>query len=119
VIAATVKALREMAARDFRPTQVTFTLARNSELPEFERFFGCPVEFSVSADQFGLSNETLAMPLVTEDHHLQYLKEHSLSVPQIAWVLGFEGPTSFNYAFGRWTGWSASEARKEQQRSKV
>ena len=50
--------------------RVTFTLARNSELPEFERFFGCPVEFSASADQFTLSNETLAIPLVTEDHHL-------------------------------------------------
>ena len=70
VIAAMIKGLREMAGRDFRPTRVTFTLARNSELPEFERFFGCPVEFSASADQFGLSNETLALPLVTEDRHL-------------------------------------------------
>ena len=70
VIAATIKALREMAGRDFQPAQVTFTLARNSELPEFERFFGCPVEFSASADQFTLSNETLAIPLITEDHHL-------------------------------------------------
>jgi hypothetical protein len=70
VIAATIKALREMAGRDFQPAQVTFTLARNSELAEFERFFGCPVEFSASADQFTLLNETRAIPLVTEDHHL-------------------------------------------------
>ena len=42
VIAATIKALREMAGRDFQPKRVTFTLARHSELPEFERFFGCP-----------------------------------------------------------------------------
>jgi hypothetical protein len=70
VIAATIKALREMAGRDFQPTRVSFTLARNSELAEFERFFGCPVEFSASADQFSLSNETLAIPLGTEDHHL-------------------------------------------------
>ena len=53
-----------------QPAQVSFTLARNSELSEFERFFGCPVEFSASADQFTLSNETLGIPLVTEDHHL-------------------------------------------------
>ena len=59
-----------MAGRDFQPKRVTFTLARNSQLPEFERFFGCPVEFSASADQFTLSNETLAIPLVTEDHYL-------------------------------------------------
>ena len=174
-IAALIKALREMAGRDFQPTRVTFTLAHNSELPEFERFFGCPVEFSASADQFGLSNETLAIPLVTEDRHLldtlqpicdaaakerntahgtlrclvenevqkllphgkanrrrvakalglsermlsqklaeegtsyndvvdrlrrslalEYIKEPSISLAQIAWLLGYEGPTSFN-----------------------
>jgi AraC-like DNA-binding protein len=198
VIAATIKALREMAGRDFQPTRVSFTLARNSELPEFERFFGCPVEFSASADQFSLSNETLAIPLVTEDHHLletlrpiceeaakerktihgtlpslvenevqkllhhgkanrqrvakalglsaqtlserlaeentsfdhvvdrlrhslalQYVKEANISLAQIAWLLGYEGPTSFNNAFARWTGRSASASRKEQQRPKV
>jgi hypothetical protein len=43
VIAALIKGLRKMAGRDFRPTQVSFTLARNSERREFERFFGCPV----------------------------------------------------------------------------
>ena len=70
MIAATIKSLQEMAGREFRPAQVAFTLARNSELREFERFFGCPVEFSASADQFSLSSETLALPLVTEDRHL-------------------------------------------------
>ena len=198
VMAATIKALREMAGRHLQPAQVTFTLARNSELPEFERFFGCPVEFSASADQFTLSNGTLAIPLVTEDHNLletlrpiceeaakerktvhgtlrslvenevhkllhhgkanrqrvakalglsaqilseklaeentsfdhvvdrlryslalQYVREPSISLAQIAWLLGYEGPTSFNYAFTRWTGRSASEARNEQQRLKV
>jgi AraC-like DNA-binding protein len=198
VIAATIKALREMAGRDFQPAQVTFTLARNSELAEFERFFGCPVEFSASADQFTLSSETLAIPLITEDHHLlealrpiceeaakerstvhgtlrslvenevhkllhhgkanrqrvakalglrtqilseklaeentsfdhvvdrlrhslalQYVKEPKISLDQIAWLLGYEGPTSFNNAFARWTGRSASAARKEQQRPKA
>ena len=198
LIAATIKALRVMAGRDFQPAQVTFTLARNSKVPEFERFFGCPVEFSASADQFSLSNETLAIPLITEDHHLletlrpiceeaakerktvhgtlrslvenevqkllhhgkanrqrvakalglsaqllseklaeentnfdhvvdrlrhtlalQYVKEPSISLAQIAWLLGYEGPNSFNYAFARWTGRSASEARKEQERPKV
>jgi Arabinose-binding domain of AraC transcription regulator, N-term len=69
-IAAMIKALREMAGRDFRPAQVTFTLAHNSELREFERFFSCPVEFSAPADQFGFSNETLAIPLITKDRHL-------------------------------------------------
>ena len=191
-IAALIKGLREMAGRDFRPTRVTFTLAHNSKLPEFERFFGCPVEFSGSADEFGLSNETLAIPLVTEDRHLldtlqpicdaaakerntgpgtlrsfvenevqkllphgkanrqrvakalglsermlsqrlaeegisyndvvdrlrrslalEYIKEPTISLAQIAWLLGYEGLTSFNSAFARWTGRFASEARNE------
>jgi AraC-like DNA-binding protein len=48
---------------------------------------------------------------------LQYIKEPSVSVAQIARLLGYEGPTSFNHAFARWTGRSASEARSESQRS--
>jgi AraC-like DNA-binding protein len=198
VIAVMIKALREMAGRDFHPMQVKFTLARYSELPEFEHFFGCPVEFSASADQFTLSDDTVAIRLTTEDHHLletlrpvceeaakvrntvhgtlrslvenevqkllhhgkanrqrvaqalglsakllseklaeertsfdhvvdrlrhtlalQYVKEPTISLAQIAWLLGYEGPTSFNSAFTRWTGRSASEARNEQQRPKV
>jgi AraC-like DNA-binding protein len=197
VMAATIRALREMAGQDFRPMQVAFTLAGYSDPREFERFFGCPVEFSARADQFILSNDTLAIPLVTEDHHLletlrpiceeaakerktvrgtlrslvenevqkvlhhgkanrqrvakalglsertlsqglaaedtsfdhvldrlrhslalQYVKERRISLDQIAWLLGYEGPTSFNYAFARWTGRSATEARKEQERRK-
>lgn len=194
VIATTIKALREMAGQDFHPVQVTFTLARDSELPEFERFFGCPVRFSARADQFTLSNEALSIPLITEDHHLletlrpiceeaakerktvrgtlrslvenevqkvlhhgkasrprvakalglserrlsqglaqenvsfdhvvdrlrhslalQYVKEGHISLAQIAWLLGYEGPTSFNFAFARWTGKSASEVRNDKQ----
>jgi len=197
-IAGMIKSLREMAGRDFRPTRVTFTRARNSELPEFERFFGCPVEFSASADQMDFSIETLGIPLITEDRHLldalrpicekaakerntvqgtlrslvenevhkllphgkanrqrvakalaltertlaqklgeentsyenvvdrlrhslavQSITEPSVSVAQIAWLLGYEGPTSFNHAFARWTGRSASEARSDNQRSSV
>jgi AraC-like DNA-binding protein len=193
-IAALIKGLRELAGGDFRPTKVTFTLAHNPEVAEFERFFGSPVEFSGSADQFSLSNETLALPLVTGDRHLldtlrpicdaaatqrntgqgtlralvenevqkllphgkankrrvakalgltertlsqrlgeevttynevvdrlrrslaiEYIKEPSVSLPQIAWLLGYEGPTSFNYAFGRWTGRLASETRSDMR----
>ena len=50
---------------------------------------------------------------------LQYVKEPKISLDQIAWLLGYEGPTSFNNAFARWTGRSASAARKEQHRPKV
>jgi AraC-like DNA-binding protein len=43
---------------------------------------------------------------------LQYLKEPGMSLAQIAWLLGYEGSTSFNHAFKRWTGRSPFVARK-------
>jgi AraC-like DNA-binding protein len=43
---------------------------------------------------------------------LQYLKEPGIPLSQIAWLLGYEGSTSFNHAFRRWTGESPSKARK-------
>ena len=45
---------------------------------------------------------------------LQYIREPSISLAQIAWLLGYEGPGSFNHAFARWTGKSASETRNER-----
>ena len=192
-VAAVVKGLREVTGRHISPTQVTFVHGRNSNLREFERFFGCPVEFGASADQFALSDESLALPLITEDRHLletlrpicdaaarerntatgtvrasvemevqkllprgkaqrqtvaktlamsprtlarrladegtsyeevmdqvrrslalQYIKERGISVSQIAWLLGYEGATSFNHAFRRWTGRSPSVTRNEK-----
>ena len=35
-----------------------------------------------------------------------------MSLSQITWLLGYEGSTSFNHAFRRWTGHSPSMARK-------
>jgi AraC-like DNA-binding protein len=46
---------------------------------------------------------------------LQYVKEPGLSLSQIAWLLGYEGSSSFNHAFLRWTGRSPSAARNEKQ----
>jgi AraC-like DNA-binding protein len=192
-VGVTVKALREIAGRNIRPTRLSFLHARNSDLKEFEAFFGCPIEFGASGDQVAFSNETLALPLVTEDPHLletlrpicdeaakerstargslraaveneaqkllphgkakrhtvaktlghsertltrrladenttyeevvdqlrrslalQYVKEPSLSLSQIAWLLGYEGSSSFNHAFVRWAGRSPSATRNEK-----
>jgi AraC-like DNA-binding protein len=44
----------------------------------------------------------------------QYIKEQGVSLCQIAWLLGYEGSTSFNHAFKRWTGRSPSAARNEK-----
>ena len=55
---------------------MAFAHARNAELPEYERFFGCPVEFGRAADE-GVSSDLLefsinavAAPLVTADPKL-------------------------------------------------
>jgi AraC-like DNA-binding protein len=45
---------------------------------------------------------------------LQYIRTPTISLSQIAWLLGYEGPTSFNHAFRRWTGGSPSAARAER-----
>lgn len=195
-LAVTLKGLRELVGRRIRPMKVAFAHARNTHTREFERFFGCSVEFGAAFDQVSMSNETLALPLVTGDPHLletlrslcdeaaserhtptetlrasvenevqkllpngpadrgavakalcmsertlsrkladegvtyaqvvdqlrrslalQYVKERSLSLSQIAWLLGYEGSTSFNHAFRRWTGKAPSTARREQLRA--
>jgi AraC-like DNA-binding protein len=69
-VAVTLKALRELVGRRVRPTKVAFAHTRNSHLREFERFFGSSVEFGATSDQVSMSNETLALPLVTGDPHL-------------------------------------------------
>jgi AraC-like DNA-binding protein len=42
---------------------------------------------------------------------LQYLHEPGFTLPQVGWLLGYEGATSFNHAFKRWNGCSPSAAR--------
>ena len=186
--------MREHAGRNVRPTNVAFAHARSSDLREFERFFGCPVEYGAPTDRWTFSNETLALPLLTGDPYLletlqpfcdeaakerntpkgtlrasvenevqkflphgkakrqtvakalgmsertlsrklteerttydeivdqlrrslalQYIKDRGISLSQIAWLLGYEGSTSFNHAFVRWTGGSPTMSRKEKQ----
>jgi AraC-like DNA-binding protein len=193
ILAASLKAMREVSGRDIRPIRLEFVHMRNSDLPEFEHFFGCPVEYGAMSDQWSFSNETVALPLITGDPYLlemlqpfcdeaakerhtpketlqalvedevqkllphgkasrqtvaralvmsertlarklteerttyeeivdqlrrslalQYLKEPGMSVSQIAWLLGYEGSSSFNHAFSRWTGRSPSAARGEK-----
>jgi len=194
IVAASLKSLREASGRNVRPITISFAHPRNSDLPEFERFFGCPVEFGATSDRKTFSKETVALPLFTGDRYLletlqpfcdeaakergtakgtlrsqveneiekllphgnanartvakalalsvrtlsrkladegttyvevvdqlrrslalQYLKEPGMTLSQIAWLLGYEGSTSFNHAFRRWTGQSPSAARNQKQ----
>jgi AraC-like DNA-binding protein len=70
LLALIVKAAREVTNRDIRPTRVVCPHVRNEDLREFERFFGCPVEFGAPSGQLTFSKETLALPLLTGDPHL-------------------------------------------------
>jgi AraC-like DNA-binding protein len=193
-MAAIVKFARDNTGCDVRPTRVAHAHVRTGDLREFERFYGCPVEFGAPTGQLGFSNETLALPLITADTNLletlrpvceqaavahskviaslrasveneiqrllpegrcniktvakalavsvrtlsrrlsaegttffevvdqlrnrlacEYLKDQKSSLAEIAWLLGYEGVSSFNHAFKRWTGRSPSSARGERQ----
>ena len=58
-------ALRTISGRNVAPTKVAFTHNRNSDLREFERFFGCPVEFGAPSNLLSISADALHLPL----HH--------------------------------------------------
>jgi AraC-like DNA-binding protein len=194
VVAGIRTALRTITGRNFTPLKVTFAHNRNSDVREFERFFGCPVEFGAPNTMLLISPAALHIPLVTADSKLlsvlrpicdaaakdrntkpetlrfaveselekllphgkaraenvaktlavslrtlarrlaeegttygevvdqlrkslatQYLKDPGMSVAQIAWLLGYEGSTSFNHAFKRWTGRSPSGDRNRRR----
>jgi AraC-like DNA-binding protein len=70
MLAVTVKAMRELAGRDVHPIRIAFAHTRHSDRGEFRRFFGCPVEYGAMSDQASFSNETLALPLITQDLYL-------------------------------------------------
>jgi AraC-like DNA-binding protein len=79
------------------------------------------------AKRLAMSTRTLARKLASEGTTfeevidelrrslaLQYINTPSLSLSQMAWLLGYEGSTSFNHAFRRWTGAPPSAARVEK-----
>ena len=79
------------------------------------------------AKKLAMSTRTLARRLASEGTTfedvvdelrrslaLQYVRTPSISLSQIAWLLGYEGGTSFNHAFRRWTGGPPSAARLER-----
>ena len=80
------------------------------------------------AKALGLSARTLSRNLAAEGsaftdimdqlRHtlaLEYLKEPNLPLAQIAWLLGYEEPTSFTHAFRRWAGRPPSAVRSERR----
>jgi len=193
-LALIIKAAREVTRQDVWPVKVICPHQREQDREEFERFFGCPVEFGAEVGQLVFRYETGDLPLKTQDPHLlellqpfceqaeksrntptnslrasvervverllphaqveakkvaeklginvaalsrrlakegitfgqvvdhvrcslalQYLAEPSLTLTQIAWLLGYERPTSFKQAFRRWTGQPPSAIRGKKR----
>ena len=73
-VAIVVRTLREMSGRHVRPSEVYFGHVRRTHPVDFERFFGCPVHFGVGGnaahDRVVLAQDTVALPLITEDQYL-------------------------------------------------
>jgi AraC-like DNA-binding protein len=65
-----VRALRQIAGRDIRATRAVFAEVRTTSVRDFERFYGCSVEFNAPSDQLVFPSGMLALPLVTEDYFL-------------------------------------------------
>jgi AraC-like DNA-binding protein len=78
----------------------------------------------IVARKLAMSTRTLARRLASEGTTfeevvdelrrslaLQYVKTPNVSLSHVAWLLGYEGATSFNHAFRRWTGGSPSASR--------
>jgi len=76
------------------------------------------------ARELGVSQRTLARRLTLEgvtfsevleslksDLAERYLADESLSISQIAWLLGYQEVSAFTHAFKRWTGKTPREAR--------
>src|SRR5580698_213271 len=64
VVAAIAVALRTMSGRNVTPTKVAFAHSRNSDVRDFERFFGCPVEFGAPSNLLSISADALRLPLI-------------------------------------------------------
>jgi AraC-like DNA-binding protein len=82
------------------------------------------------ARQLGLSQRTLARRLAADgltfagildelkaDLARRYLQDPSLSISEIAWLLGFQEVSAFTHAFKRWTGIPPSQARSPSDNS--
>ena len=63
-------AIRQAANRVIRPERVTFRHARNTNIEEFRRYFGCEVDFGAPDNMYVFRQSDLSLPLMTSDNDL-------------------------------------------------
>ena len=65
-----VRTLHKETNRDFTPSRVTFTHARNADLREVHRLLRCPVDFAQAVDSWVLPQRIMDLPIVSGDSQL-------------------------------------------------
>jgi AraC-like DNA-binding protein len=89
------------------------------------------IRIDIVAGKLGMSSKTLARRLASEGCSFaktlnelrsalahRYLADRSLTISEIAWLLGYAEIGAFTRAFHRWTGMTPSAARARQQTSR-
>jgi len=65
-----IRTLHNETNRDFTPSRVTFTHARNADLREVHRLLRCPVDFAQAVDSWVLPQRIMDLPIVSGDSQL-------------------------------------------------
>ena len=66
-IAFIVKLLRDAGGSNVSPVRVAFSHSRSLGIVEFERFFGCSVQFDATVDELVFGSDTLDLPTPNSD----------------------------------------------------
>ncbi|WP_082145811.1 AraC family transcriptional regulator [Microvirga massiliensis] len=116
----------EALAHRSRPVQALRTRVENATTPLLPHGKARAGEV---ARKVGLSQRTLARRLAAEgltfarilnelraDLAQHYLQDSSLSVSEVAWLLGFQEVSAFTHACKRWTGRTPSQVRSQETR---
>jgi AraC-like DNA-binding protein len=115
----------EALAQRSRPAESLRTRVENAVTPML------PDGRALAADvarRLGISLRTMTRQLAAEgltfsrildelraDLAQRYLREPSLTISQIAWLLGFQDVSAFTHAFRRWTGMSPTRVRATER----
>lgn len=72
-----IHTLRTFTNRNLHPSSVRFKYPRNSNLLEYEKFFGCELRFGSTVNRIQFKLEDLQVPLLTADGRLhKILRDH-------------------------------------------
>jgi AraC-like DNA-binding protein len=73
-----IRIMRMQTGRDFAPSRITFTHARNAGVGAISRFLRCPVEFASTTDSWVFPQSVIELPITSEDSQLlQILTVHA------------------------------------------